>query len=479
MPITGVPLRTRRLVYGEPSPQALVEELAPIAHIDQAHLVMLVDRGLVEPGSAHALMAVIGDLLASGFAALAGREWPRGPYMMYEGFLAEQVGEEVAGRLHTGRSRNDMKATVAAMRLRATVESLVSELTRLQGVGLARARRYQSTVMPIYTHGQAAMPITYGHYLCAVCVALHREVVALRQVVDGMTVCPMGAGAVAGSDLPIDEQLVAALLGFERGPVSSIDSVASRDTVLRGLGAAAGAAILLSRVAADLQAWSTAEFGMVRFHDRLVGGSSAMPQKRNAFLLEHVRAKPAGVIGAWSATASAMSAAPFTNSIEVGTEAMAHAWPGFEAARTTVQLTQSLLLGAIPQPERMHERCVSGQTAATSLANELVSAGVAFRAAHHLVAKASVAALDDGVHTISVSIPALATGPEFVAPEPAQAAARLSRGGGPGAVSDALEWARRQWDENREWLAVRHDSTQQVKEIFAEAVRSVTGGSRG
>ena len=99
--------------------------------------------------------------------------------------------------------------------------------------------------------------------------------------------------------------------------------MASRDVPLRMLAAAASVAITLSRLAADLQLWSTVEFGFVRFPDRLVGGSSAMPQKRNAFLLEHLRAKPAQLIGAWTAAASAMSATAFTNSIEVGTEAMA------------------------------------------------------------------------------------------------------------------------------------------------------------
>jgi argininosuccinate lyase len=200
--------------------------------------------------------------------------------------------------------------------------------------------------MPVHTHHQAAMPVTYGWYLLGVATALGRDLDALRTAAAGLDACPLGAGAVAGTDLPIDPARTARLLGFAGPAAHALDAVASRDVPLRVLGAAAGLAVTLSRLAADLQLWSTAEFGFVHFPDRLVGGSSAMPQKRNAFLLEHVRAKPAQALGAWAAAASAMAATPFTNSIEVGTEAVASVWTGLAAAEQAVLLAQVLVAGA-------------------------------------------------------------------------------------------------------------------------------------
>ena len=388
--------RTLQVVYGELGPAALAAELPVATRVDRAHLVMLAERSLVPADAAGALLRCIEDLAAGDWAPLVGRPAPRGLYLMYEGYLIERLGADVGGVLHTGRSRNDLKATVTALRLRDWVLDFAAEAVRLQAVLLGRARAYRSVVMPIYTHHQAAMPVTYGWYLLGVALAVGRDVDALRAAAAGLDVCPLGAGAVAGTDLPIDPARTARLLGFAAPAAHALDAVASRDTALRVLGAAAGLAVTLSRLAADLQLWSTAEFGFVHFPDRLVGGSSAMPQKRNAFLLEHVRGKPAQALGAWAAAASAMAATPFTNSIEVGTEAVASLWPGLEAAAQAVLLTQVLAGGARPDPDRMAARAVDGFTAATAVANRLVRRGVPFRTAHEQVGDAVRRAVEAG-----------------------------------------------------------------------------------
>lgn len=237
---------------------------------------------------------------------------------------------------------------------------------------LGRARTYARVLMPAYTHLQAAMPISYGYYMLGIAIAVSREIDALRTAAAGLAECPLGASAVAGTDLPIDPARTAALLGFSSTTRHAMDAVASRDVPLRLLGGAVGLAVVLSRLAADLQLWSTAEFGFIEFPDRLVGGSSAMPQKRNAFLLEHIKAKPGHAVGAWTAAVAMMTAAPFSNSIEVGTEAMAAIWPGLHAARQSVLLSQVIVGGAKPVPDRMLERAEQGFIVATALANRLV-----------------------------------------------------------------------------------------------------------
>ncbi len=448
--------RTLQVVYGELTPAVLAAELPAMTRVDRAHLVMLAERSLVPAEAAAALLRGIDELAARDWAPLLGRPAPRGLYLMYEGWLVERLGADVGGVLHTGRSRNDLKATVTALRLRDRVLDLATEAARLQAVLLGRARAYRSVVMPVYTHHQAAMPATYGWYLLGVALAVGRDLDALRAAAAGLDACPLGAGAVAGTDLPIDPARTADLLGFAAPAPHALDAVASRDVPLRVLAAAAGLAGTLSRLAADLQLWSTAEFGFVWFPDRLVGGSSAMPQKRNAFLLEHVRAKPAAALGAWAAAAAASAATPFTNSIEVGTEAVASVWPGLAAAAESVLLSQVLVAGARPQADRMAARAVDGFTAATAVANRLVRHGVPFRTAHERVGDAVRRAVEAGSTRLADFGPPgwldeLGLG-ELDAGGLAELVAAHAYGGGPGDFTAPHAAAVARWRATCGWL---------------------------
>ena len=458
--------RTRRVVYGELGPAELAAELPVQVRVDRAHLVMLAERGLVNPAAVAALLAELDALQAAGWAPLHGRPAPRGLYLMYEGHLAERLGPDIGGVLHTGRSRNDLKATVTALRLRERALELAAEAVRLRAVLLARARAHRDVLMPVHTHFQAAMPVTYGWYLLGVGLAAGRDVDALLAALAGLDRCPLGAGAAAGTDLPIDPARTAALLGFAGPALHALDAVASRDVPLRLAAAAAGLTVTLSRLATDLQLWSSTEFGYVRFPDRLVGGSSAMPQKRNAFLLEHVKAKPGLALGAWAAAAAAMSATPFTNSIEVGTEAVAALQPALTAATDSVLLAQVLVSGARPCPQPMAAAARDGFTAATALANRLVRAGVPFRTAHTRVGDAVRRAVDGG----STDLP----GPWPDGVEPVDDLPALVRahayGGGPGAFDGQWEAAVAGWVAARDGLAARRRDIDAAGTELAAAV---------
>jgi argininosuccinate lyase len=485
--------RTRAIIYGELDAAEIAAELSWMTRVDRAHVVMLATRNLVAPDAAAALLVCMDELSGQRFQPLVGRPAPRGLYLMYEDYLSERLGDDVGGVLQTGRSRNDLKATVTHLRLRDWVAEFVTQATRLEAVLLSRARAYRSVVMPIYTHYQAAMPITYGYYLLGVARALGRDIDALRAAAGPLDLSPLGAGAVAGTDLPIDPAQTAALLGFVAPSTHATDAVASRDTALRLLGAAAGVAVTLSRLGVDLQLWSTVEFGFVDFPDRLVGGSSAMPQKRNAFLLEHVKAKPHHVIGAWTAAAGAMTAAPFTNSIEVGTEAVAAMWPGFTAAEQSVLLCQVLVSGARPDPHRMWSRAADGFTTATSVANHLVGQGIPFRTAHDMVGDAVRRAVDAGSTRLADF------GPDDWLPESAagtdlaDVVAAQSHGGGPGAFDHPYTDAVEAWQDHQCWLSDRRRDAAVAEAALADAVRatidatttgaaiptSIDAGSRG
>ena len=445
--------RTRRLVYGEPSPAEVAAELTLMARVDQAHLVMLAGNGLIAPDVARALLSCIDDLSAQGFRPLLERPTPRGLYLMYEGYLIEKLGPDVGGVLHTGRSRNDLKACVTALRLRDWVLDFGEQAARLAAILLARARAHRSVVMPIYTHFQPAMPVTYGYYLLGLALALERDLEALTSASAGLRACPLGAGAVAGTDLAIDPARTARLLGFDTANPHALDAVASRDVALRVLGAVSSLAITVSRLATDLQLWSTAEFGFVQFPDRLVGGSSAMPQKRNAFLLEHLKARPRQAVGAWTAAAGMMSGTPFTNSIEVGTEAMASIWQGLRSAEQSVLLAQVLVGGARPVPDRMVERAESGFTAATSIANRLVQQGMPFRSAHHLVGDAVRRAIEAGSTKLAeFGPPGWLDGIGLADLDLAALVEDQRYGGGPGDFDGPFGQACMSWKGHRAWV---------------------------
>jgi argininosuccinate lyase len=447
-----VGVRTRRILYGEPSTAEFVAELRQLSTIDQAHLLMLAERGLIPRSAARALLACIAELRGRDFQQLLGRPAPRGTYLMYEGYLIERLGPETGGVLHTARSRNDLKATATALRLRDWALGFLEQATRLEAALLSRARRHAQVLMPVYTHYQAAMPISYGYYLLGVAEALGRDIAAVQQAAAGLRLCPLGAGAVAGTDLPIDPARTAELLGFTDSYRHATDAVASRDIALRLLATVAGLAITLSRLAADLQLWSTVEFGFLRFPDRLVGGSSAMPQKRNAFLLEHVRAKPAAAIGAWAGAAAGMSATPFTNSIEVGTEAVGMIWPGLLACEQSVLLCQPLVSAATPDAARMAERAEAGFTNATAVANQLVRHGVAFRTAHEQVGNAVRQAVAAGSEDLTGFGPAgWLDALDSSTLSAAAAAAGQAAGGGPGAFTGIWRSAEQHWQAHRRW----------------------------
>ncbi|CAM3698257.1 argininosuccinate lyase [Kibdelosporangium persicum] len=457
--VSGLWPRTRQLVFGDADADTIKAELRLNTTVDLAHVTMLAESGLLDRETASALLRDITALRAEDFASLVGRPMPRGLYLMYENTLIDRLGEKIGGALHTARSRNDLKATTTALRLRTELLDVLGELVRLRAVLLARARANEHVVMPVYTHFQAAMPITYGYYLLGVALALGRECAAVLHAMDGLRRCPLGAGSVAGTDLRINPARTAALLGFDHPPLHALDSVASRDVPLRALSAVSGVVLVLSRMATDLQLWSTSEFGFLWFPDRLVGGSSAMPQKRNAFLLEHVKAKAGAVTGAWTAAAAMTKSTPFTNTIEVSTEAMNVVWPALAAVREAILLTQVLVSGARPQTTTMNCRAVDGYVTATAAANRLVLAGVPFRSAHRSIGEAVRLAVE--------------TGARF--PAPADSVAEHRFGGGAGAFAEAFAEAHRELADHNRTRVDWHDRIGVADTALTTAARAIIG----
>ena len=427
----------RRILFSQSFGPEEQDELRHISEVDQAHLLMLAECGIVQRDRAAQLLAAIGRLRAERFAPLWQRASTRGLFLLYEDYLIETEGAETGGILQTARSRNDLNATVLKLRLRGPYLALLEQALRFHAILLRRAKQYANVVMPVYTHGQAAMPTTYGHYLAAVASALGRDLGWIIAAAHGMQSSPLGAGAAVGTSFPIRPARTAALLGFDSWASNSLDAVASRDLALRLLAAAATYGATLSRLATDLMQWTTVEFGFLQLPDELVGSSSAMPQKRNPFLLEHVQGRAASLLGAFVQAGGAMHATPFTNCVAVGTEAMKPLHSALRNLKEMIVLMRLNISGAQLNREAMLQRVSAGFTTATAFADRLVAGGkVDFRTAHHVVGTAVRKTLEDGNHSFAEVAGACAKDQGIAASfhdlDPASVVQKLEFGGGPG-----------------------------------------------
>jgi argininosuccinate lyase len=432
-----------------PPPDPVAAELDLISQVDRAHVVMLVERGIVAAEPAAVLLSAIERLRATRFEPLHGVPAPRGRYLAYESHLVDMLGQDVGGVLHSGRSRNDLNATVVRLRLRAPHERLLAECDALGRALLDRAERWATTTMPAYTHHQPAVPITYGHYLAGVANALVRDVAALWQAGEELDQNPLGAGAVGGTSLPIDPGRTTELLGFAAPLPNSLHAVASRDFVLRLLAASTVLGVLLGRVAHDLQSWTSAEAGLLRLADDVVGSSSMMPQKRNPFLLEHVQGKATAPLGAFTAATGAMLTSRFTNAIAVGSEAVGHVWPALTAITDAVVLLRLVVEGAEPVPARMRAQAVAGQTVATHLAERLVGEGVPFRLAHRQVGEVAKEALESARPFGEVARARFGLPPDAFDPDAVVRHTESGGGPGPHSVRAATREAAEEFDRIR------------------------------
>lgn len=376
----------RAIVFGGQSEERMRETLQLLARIDQAHTVMLIEAGIIPRPAGRDALRATRKLGASRFADILVREPVRGLYMLYETALAEEAPS--AADLHVGRSRNDLNAALFAMRCRGSVADLVDEILRLVRAIDASIAREGEVGVPVFSHRRPGMPGTWELYLSAVGAAVLRDVASLIAVLQQLDRCPLGAGAGGGTEIAIDPARTAALLGFGSPVSNALDAVASRDAGLRAVSAGAILASNLGRLAADLLGWY-ADHQAISLPDELVGASSAMPQKRNAFLLEHVLGLAGRVTGALTASLAACHGAPFANAVQVGTEAAAAVLEGLALAKHATTLSALTITGARPVAEVFAALARRGAVGATALALQARrERGLSFREAHRQVGAA-------------------------------------------------------------------------------------------
>ncbi|MBY0356281.1 MAG: argininosuccinate lyase [Rickettsiales bacterium] len=352
-----------------------------------AHATMLQAVGM--------LSASEGEAIVRGLQQIEGeiqrgemvwREALEDIHMHVEHRLAELIGD-VAGKLHTARSRNDQVATDFRLYVRAACDHAITQLSALISALLARAEEHAATVMPGFTHLQTAQPVTLGHHLMAYVEMLARDRGRFMDARARMNESPLGAAALAGTSFPIDRQMTAKLLGFSQPMANSLDAVGSRDFALEYLAAAAICAVNLSRMAEEFVLWSSAPFGFIRFSEAFTTGSSIMPQKRNPDAAELVRGKTGRVIGDLVTLLTTMKALPLAYNKDMQEDKE----PLFDAAQTLalcLPVMRGMVVDFTADTTRMHEAASAAYSTATDLADWLVRVlQIPFRQAHHLTGR--------------------------------------------------------------------------------------------
>ncbi len=307
-------------------------------------------------------------------------------HMNIESRLKEIIGE-AAGRLHTARSRNDQVALDFRLWVRDTVDELDEQLADLQRALATKADAHATTVMPGFTHLQSAQPTTFGHHMLAYVEMLSRDRSRLSDARKRMNECPLGAAALCGTSFPIDREMTAKALGFDRPTANSLDTVADRDFALEVLSAAGIIAVHLSRLAEEIVLWTTVQFGFIRLSDAFSSGSSIMPQKRNPDAAELVRGKAGRIIGGLNALLITMKGLPLTYSKDMQEDKE----PTFDALMNlslVIAAMTGMVQDMVPDEKRMKQAAGAGYATATDLADWLVrTLEIPFREAHHATAR--------------------------------------------------------------------------------------------
>jgi argininosuccinate lyase len=363
----------------------------------KAHAAMLGAQEIIPAADAEAIAAGLDRIAveyeADGVPEDAALE---DIHMHVEARLAGLIGP-AAGRLHTARSRNDQVATDFKLWVRGAIDAADAELAHLQRVLVARAEEHAASVMPGFTHLQAAQPVTLGHHLMAYYEMLRRDRSRFHHARARLNQSPLGAAALAGTGFAIDREATAAALGFEGPTANSLDSVSDRDFALDYLMAATQCSLHLSRLAEEMILWASQPFGFVALPDAYSTGSSIMPQKRNPDAAELVRGHSGRIAGAMVALTMTMKGLPLAYSKDMQDDKP----PVFEAHDLLI-LSLQALAGMVEQSafrvERMRAAAETGFSTATDLADWLVRvAGVPFREAHHIVGRAVRMAEEQGV----------------------------------------------------------------------------------
>ncbi|TXS94244.1 argininosuccinate lyase [Parahaliea maris] len=371
-----------------------------------AHAAMLCQVGVLSSEELAQIESGLGQIREE--IANGSFEWSvelEDVHMNIESRLTQLIG--VTGKkLHTGRSRNDQVATDIRLHLRKAIDHIAAELSRLQLGTIGLAEQHADTVMPGFTHLQTAQPVAFGHHLLAWNEMLERDHGRLLDCRKRLNQSPLGAAALAGTTYPIQRELTAASLGFDKPTENSLDSVSDRDFAIEFCGFAALLLTHLSRMSEELVLWTSAQFNFIELPDRFCTGSSIMPQKKNPDVPELVRGKTGRVNGHLISLLTLMKSQP----LAYNKDNQEDKEPLFDTIDTVVDCLRAFadMVPAIrAREDHMREAARRGFSTATDLADYLVRKGLPFRDAHEVVGKAVAHGVASGLDLAEMSLETL------------------------------------------------------------------------
>jgi argininosuccinate lyase len=360
-----------------------------------AHATMLAKTGIIAKTEARRIVKGLDDILreiASG--SFSFKIELEDIHMNIENRLIEKIGP-IGGKLHTARSRNDQVALDIRMYLRDKITSIRHLLRSLQKTLILLADQHQGVVLPGYTHLQRAQPVLLGHHLLAYYEMLERDRDRLEDCFRRVNIMPLGAGALAGTVLPIDRKFVAKQLAFSSVSENSMDAVSDRDFAIEFVSCCAQIMMHLSRLSEELVIWSSSEFGFISLSDAFATGSSIMPQKKNPDVAELTRGKTGRVYGSLISLLTLMKGLPLAYNRDMQEDKE----PLFDAADTvsmSVTIMAEMLKGISVHEKTMQQAAEDGFITATDLADYLVRKNIPFRRAHEIVGRAVLRATELG-----------------------------------------------------------------------------------
>jgi len=434
--------------------------------VDRAHVVMLAEQGIVGEADAGAILAALTEVEAAGHAALPDSE---DVHEAIETAVVERVGSE-GGRMHTARSRNDEVAACIRYRLRDDLLALLDALAGAREQLLDVASEHTETVMPGYTHLQPAQPTTVAHWLCSYEGALTRDTARLLAAYDRVNRSPLGAAAFAGTPFEIDRERVADLLGFAGLVENAIDAASARDFLVETGAALAALATTLSGLAEDVVV--AASKGHVDLTDEYASTSSIMPQKKNPDTLELVRGRTGDATAGLEGLLTTLKGLPRAYNRDLQ-RASGHTWAAIDSVAESIEVAVGAVVTAEWPADSLKAAAGEGFATATGVADLLAMAGVPFRTAHEVVARAAETTSEPDVAAIDAAGEAVLGEPATArvdrtrlerALDPVESVAmRDSRGGpAPAAVEAHLDRAREALADDDEAITIRRESVTQA-----------------
>ncbi|MGP8337939.1 MAG: argininosuccinate lyase [Methanosarcinaceae archaeon] len=351
--------------------------------VDLAHTVMLKEQGIIGMCDCAGILEGLLKIRDGGIDKLDHTY--EDIHISLESRLIDLIGEDVGGRMHSGRSRNDEVATCIRLVLRDELLGLMSDLVLLRESLYSTADKNIDTLMPGFTHLQHAQPTTLAHHLIAHANAFGRDFDRTLSALLRVNLSPLGAAAFASTGFNIDRTRTQSLLGFDHLMENSMDAVSSRDFLIESASVLANVMINLSKIAEEIVIWSTSEFDFIELDDRYASTSSIMPQKKNPDTAELVRGKSGVVIGSLMSLLSICKSLPLSYNRDLQ-EATPNIWRSIETTRAAVRIMAGMVGTVKVNSDVMARQSVTGFTTATELADTLVRVtGVPFRTAHRIV----------------------------------------------------------------------------------------------